>query len=284
MEALNHWLNEIQHNGLGKELYDTTGLICTIIMYIAILWYVWRQRINPIKGIIIGWIVRMFLGYAQHLLTWYQRDFDLKRYMGTANIGYAMILLPLFCWLCDWTFNIHRGTSGELAAVTTMAWHWLGRSGCTFAGCCYGIPCAWGVYSDGPDANTFPVCWLESLIALGIFIFLLVRMFRRGCMPEKNASRFRVVNWYYRRRRLPDNGRALPYTLLFYGTGRFFTEFLRYHPKEDILFGFLPEFSILALLMALLGGFLLYRNIRKSNDSAIAEEEPQLPELSGQRR
>ena len=282
MEMFNNWLNEIQHNGTGVELYNLMGSICTGLMWIAILWYVWRQRINPIKGIIIAYLVRLFMGYAQHMLTWYQRDFDPKRYMGTGNIGYSLILLPLFCWLCDWVFNVQRGTSGELAAVSTMAWHWLGRSACTFTGCCYGIPSTWGVYSDGPEAITFPVCWVESLFSMGILIFLLVRVFRRGYLQDPPSSRYRFFNWFYSKRREPDNGRALPYTLLFYGTVRFFTEFLRYHPEEKVLFGFLPEFSVMALVMALIGGGLLYRNVRKTK-AAQAPAEPELPVIKATR-
>jgi len=178
--------------------------------------------------------------------------------------------------------NLPKHTSGELAAITTLGWHFVGRSGCTFTGCCHGIPSSWGIYTHKIDSLAFPVCWLESLLTLGILIFLLVRLFRRGLMPEGKQSRFRLVNWYYRKRRMLDNGRALPYMLLFYGTGRFFTEFLRYHPEDDILFGFLPEFSIHALLMAVVGGYLLYRLIKKEKAAAVPEEEA-LPTLKGQR-
>lgn len=282
MDILNNWLYEIQHNGTGIELYNATGTVTMVLMYAAILWYVWRQRLNPIKGIIIAYAARLFMGYAQNAVTWYKRGFALDAYEGTSNIGYALILLPLFCWLCDWTFNISRGTSGELAAVSTMAWHWAGRSGCTFSGCCYGIPCEWGIYSHYPDGNTFPVCWVESLGSLAILIFLLVRMFRRDHWPYASKGRSRFMAWYLKGRRQPDNGRALPYTLLCYGCMRMVTEFLRYHAPDHVWFGFLPDTFILALLMAVLGGFLLYRNIRKEKAAAIPAESP-LPELSGQR-
>ena len=282
MEMLNQWLNEIQHNGQGVELYNATGMITMALMCAAILFYIWRQRMNPFIGIVIGYLAKYFLVYAQHLMTWYRRDFAWDNYFGTANIGYAFVLLPLFCWLCDKTFNIKDGTSGELVAISTMAWHWVGRSGCTFSGCCYGIPCDWGIYSNYPDANTFPVCWVESLVSLGILIFLLIRLFRRGHWPYESKGKSRVMQWYLSKRRQPDDGRALPYMLLFYGTGRFFTEFLRYHPAEDILFGFLPEFSVHALLMALVGGLLLLRIARKEKTSEVGEDA--LPQLKAQRK
>ena len=282
MEMLNEWLKELQATDTAREMYNLTGTICTVLMFASILLYTWRQRLNPVKMLIIGYLARLFLGYAHHFMTWYRRGFELDRYFGTANIGYAFTLLPLICWLCDITFNVKKGTSGELAAVSTMAWHWLGRSGCTFTGCCYGIPCAWGVYSDEAGGNTFPVCWVESLLSLGILIFLLVRVFRRGPWPYEGEGRSRVMAWYLQGRRQPDDGRALPYMLLIYGAGRFFTEFLRYHLTDDILFGFLPEFSVHALLMALVGGYMLHRLDCK--DRAAAAAETPLPQLSGRRR
>lgn len=284
MEVFNTWLRTIQESGQGIEWYNATGSVCTVLMWLSILLYTWRLRLNPLKSIIIGYAVNVFLGYAQHLITWYRRDFEWEGYIGTANVGYAFLLLPLFCWLCDKTFNLTDGTSGELAAITTLSWHFVGRSGCTFSGCCYGIDCSWGIYSRYAKGNTFPVCWVESLLSLGILIFLLVRMLRRGCMPEDTRPRWRVARWYYRKRRLPDDGRALPYLLLFYGSGRFFTEFLRFHEDEYKLFGFLPEFSLIALLMALVGGGLLYAIHRREKAAADAENEPALPSLSGQRK
>ena len=282
MDALNNWLYAIQQTDQGVTLYNSTGTVCTVLMGAAILYFIWRQRMNPIMGIVIGLAAKYFLVYAQHMMTWYRRGYEMNRYYGTANIGYAFVLLPLFCWLCDKTFNLADGTSGELAAISTMAWHWVGRSGCTFVGCCRGIDCSWGVYSQYAEGNTFPVCWVESLIALGVLIFLLVRFFRRGYWPVERQFRSRVMAWYLKGRRQPDDGRALPYMLLFYGTGRFFTEFLRYHPTDDILFGFLPEFSVHALLMATVGGLLLYRIAKKEKAAAIAAE-PSLPELKGVR-
>ncbi len=282
MENLNAWLREIQANGQGVGLYNSLGTVCTILQWSALLLYAWRQRLNPLKAIPICFIVNVFLSYAQHLMTWYRRDFALDGYLGTANIGYAFTLLPLLCWLCDWVFNIPKGTSGEVAAVTTLAWHFFGRSVCTFSGCCRGIDCSWGIYSHYAGGNTFPVCWLESLFSLAILIFLVVRILRRGYMPADDKKRPRLLQWYYSKRRMPDDGKALPYMLLFYGTGRFFSEFLRYHPEEDILFGFLPEFSIHALLMALVGGYLLYRIIKK--EKAALVEEPTLPEIKATRR
>lgn len=292
MEMFNQWLQQIQttqSGDPGRALYNNTGTVCTILMWLAILLYTYRLRLNPIKTILIGYLTNLFLGYAQHLATWYRRDFVWDNYFGTSNIGYAFILLPIFCWLCDKVFNLSRGTSGELAAISTMAWHFVGRSGCTFTGCCYGIDCSWGIYSHYAQNNstgglTFPVCWLESLFSLGILIFLVVRMLRRGYLPEESNSRLRLVNWYYSKRRQLDDGKALPYLLVSYGVMRFFTEFLRHHEADEILFGFLPTLSILALIMALVGGAMLYYLHQKQKKAELASKESAFPTLKGQRK
>ena len=252
METFNNWLNTIQHNGQGVELYNATSTVCIALLVAMTLFYAWRQKVNVFKTFAISALTFVFLIYAQHLVTWYRRGFELHRYTGTANVGYALILLPVLWWLCAKVFGLSLATVGELMALTTLSWHFVGRSGCTFVGCCRGIDCSWGVYSQYAEGNTFPVCWLESLLTLGILVVLLVRLLRRE-------------------RGVEDNGRALPYTLLFYGTGRFCTEFLRHHPADDILFGFLPEFSVLALVMAAVGGALLLGLVGKKRPAAPAE-------------
>lgn len=54
--------------------------------------------------------------------------------------------------------------------------HGFARLGCLFSGCCYGIPCGWGVRMlQSPDIVRFPVQLLESicdfLIFIGIYIY-----------------------------------------------------------------------------------------------------------------
>ena len=90
--------------------------------------------------------------------------------------------------------------------------HAFGRLGCFCAGCCFGMP------YDGPLAVVyrasfgaplgtplFPVQLVEAAANLAIFLFLLLRLYRRGPGPEQ-------IGWY----------------LLLYAPVRFVLEFFRY--------------------------------------------------------
>ena len=55
---------------------------------------------------------------------------------------------------------------------------------CLVNGCCFGVPCEWGVYSDRMKTNVFPVQHLEILLsAIIIFVtykYIHTRSYRRG--------------------------------------------------------------------------------------------------------
>ena len=112
----------------------------------------------------------------------------------------------------------------------------IGRIGCFFNGCCFGLP------SDLPWACTFPPESLagdvypgvhvhptqlyETLYMLLVFTYLLVR-------DRKPHPRGEGTGWF----------------LLLYGIGRFFIEMLRWYESEMILISS-PRFTISQLISA----------------------------------
>lgn len=59
--------------------------------------------------------------------------------------------------------------------------HFWGRIGCLFAGCCYGLPWSWGVIMrDSPDVIRFPVQFIEGVCCLGIFLALIIKEKKHG--------------------------------------------------------------------------------------------------------
>ena len=59
--------------------------------------------------------------------------------------------------------------------------HIFGRIGCLFAGCCYGKEWSWGIIlTEDPNTIRFPVQFFESLCNLVIFIFIMLRIKKRG--------------------------------------------------------------------------------------------------------
>lgn len=68
----------------------------------------------------------------------------------------------------------------ELLALATPLFHAFGRAGCFLGGCCYGIPCSWGITVQNnpvlPELNgvtRFPVQLIEAGCNLLIFAVLI---------------------------------------------------------------------------------------------------------------
>ena len=122
----------------------------------------------------------------------------------------------------------------ELLSFSVLSFHMVGRSGCIFTGCCGGYPCAWGLYSELAGEYLFPVVLVESLMVLGILVFLFIRTGGKNYIPD---------------------GKSMPWMLFLYGIGRFGTEFLR--DNEKIWLG-CSDIAFHALFMAVVGlGLLL---------------------------
>ena len=237
MSFINSFLRSLSPDA-GTDLYNFTGMVAMATMAVAVIVYLVRMRVKLLdagKGIVIAAIAYWFCVYA---------------------------LLPLVAWLCAKTFNTSVGFAGDVTALALLGMHVPGRSGCTFTGCCYGFPCEWGVYSRHTDANQFPVWWVESLFTLAILVFVLVRIFRKGYVPD---------------------GKNLLYFLLFYGVCRFFSEMARESTREDWLFWRISDVHFHMLAMAAVGGFLLWRIVQKERSAAVGEE-PSLPVIKGRRR
>ena len=80
----------------------------------------------------------------------------------------------------------------ELMGLVTPLFHTFGRIGCFFAGCCYGIPCQWGITISGNplipelnDVSRLPIQLIEAganLLIFGILAYLYGRKGRRPAL------------------------------------------------------------------------------------------------------
>jgi prolipoprotein diacylglyceryltransferase len=263
MQFINDFLRSQPDGGLAN--YGLMGTIGQGVMMLAVLFYFIRMKsrwLDWIKGAFIGFLAFEFCVYAQHFFTWYHTGFALDSYEQVSNIAVAFTALPLVAWLCAKTFNTSVGFAGDISALALLGFHFIGRSGCMFTGCCYGFPCDWGVYSHRTGANQFPVWWVESLFTLAILIFILVRICRKGYVPD---------------------GKNLPYFLFFYGVCRFFSEFTRESTRDHWIFWRFSDVHVHMLLMAAVGGLMLWYIHKKERVAAVGEE-PALPTLKSKRK
>ena len=82
---------------------------------------------------------------------------------------------------------------------------------CAWVGCCFGIPCSWGIHSSTIDTTVLPVQFFEAGCTFLIIIL---------CYYLKQTSFFR-------------RGMAFPLAVSFYCAARFILEFLRYYSPEE---------------------------------------------------
>lgn len=285
MDLINNFLRSQSDGGVAN--YNSTGTVAMAFMMLVVVFYFIRMRpkfLELLKGLAASVLTFYFMGPAQYFVVWYRSGFAPDQFFAQpANIALGYTLLPLLAWLFAKTFNTSTGYIGDVTALTAFSYHVIGRSGCLFTGCCYGFLCDWGWYShDAADAAVynainqglplpeadavyycFPTSLVESLFTLAILIFVLVRICKKGYVPD---------------------GKNLPYFLLLYGVCRFFSEMTRESTSDLWLFWRISDIHIHMLVMALVGGLLLYANLRKTKAASASAEEPQLPELNGQRR
>lgn len=282
-----NWINDFlrSQSDQGDFGYTLMGTLGLALMVLVVLLYLIRTKspwLTFAKGVAIAAITFVFNPNAQRFVVWYRNFFERYNNPQAANLALAFTLLPLLAWLCAKTFNTSVGFAGDVVALTTLGYHAMGRSGCLFSGCCYGFPCEWGWYShdalsdavhnainrgDDPASlvtptNYFPTALVESLFTLAILMFILVRVCRKGYTPD---------------------GKSLPYFLLLYGTCRFFSEMTRESTYESWLFWRISDVHVHMLVMAAVGGFLLWRIARKEQSAGVGED-PALAVLKGRRK
>ena len=182
------------------QAYGMAGTIGQVLLVVVVLWYMWRMRLHPLKAIPVAylgyWFTSVWNGALLTLLSGLQSS--------ASNLAVAFVYLLPVSWVLAKLFRMPWHTVSEMITFGILAFHIPGRSGCIFTGCCYGYPCEWGLYSFVTGYKVFPIVIVESLMTLGILIFLLIRIRGKSYVPD---------------------GRTMPWMLLLYGVGRFGTEF-----------------------------------------------------------
>lgn len=102
---------------------------------------------------------------------------------------------------------------------------------CFCAGCCKGMECSWGWYYPSDDKILFPSQFVEVLLALIIFVFLMI----------------------YRKK--AKEGTMFPIYLIAYSVTRFPAEFFR---TEENILGVLKTYHILCIIGVVVGVLWLF--------------------------
>ena len=82
-------------------------------------------------------------------------------------------------------FRLNGQTFLDQIAPAFLLFHFWGRIGCFFAGCCYGKPADWGIaMQQTPDVPRIPIQLIETGCLLVIFTGLLLLQRRRSHAPD----------------------------------------------------------------------------------------------------
>lgn len=130
----------------------------------------------------------------------------------------------------------------EVAPCGVLIAHALGRVGCFFAGCCYGLETdsLFGMRFPGHAHNVFPTQLYEA-----IFLFIM----------------FAVTSYLY----FKDKKINMIVYLTGYGLFRFLIEFIRGDYRGEFIISFLSPSQTLSLFMVIAGIYMLYKKYNKQN-------------------
>lgn len=170
---------------------------------------------------------------------------------GTSVFYGGLILALIMTSIYIWRAQKVRAPYFDMLAVGIPLFHFFGRLGCFFTGCCYGMPWEHGVgylhplTGAEPGVPLVPVQLIEAVLNLLLF-FVLRRLFVRKKL----------------------GGRLLLVYLLAYPGYRFLLEFLR----GDRIRGFVGALSTSQFISLLLIGFALcvWLLVRKK-DAEVSE-------------
>ena len=128
----------------------------------------------------------------------------------------------------------------DLFAPFVALAHSIGRIGCFFNGCCYGLAYAWGIYSPLQNAVLIPAQLIDSFLLLMLFVFLRV-------LQAKNKTPGRVFAFY----------------LILYSLTRFCVEFIR--GDSPRLYLGLTIFQLFSILFFMFGLAVYFKLRPRSN-------------------
>ena len=129
-----------------------------------------------------------------------------------------------------------------IAGASVAAAHGIGRLGCFFAGCCYGLKTdgAFGIYMVNPGYSVIPVQLYECIFLLLLSAVIFVLTYKK--------QNFKI---------------GLPVYMLAYGIWRFFIEYLRGDDRGAFFVSFLTPSQFSSLLLIAGGIVLLVFLIKK---------------------
>lgn len=149
--------------------------------------------VSVVTGIVVGGKALYGLTNWKYILSAFASFTDLKTLWSHLSAAFSGMVFYggflgsvagvwIYTHICK---TMDRAFALDLLAIATPLFHAFGRIGCFLGGCCYGIPCSWGITVQNnpvlPELNgvtRFPVQLIEAGCNLIIFAVLYL-LFRR---------------------------------------------------------------------------------------------------------
>lgn len=212
-------------HGICDICYWACYVIGFIIMFIYNVKYAENYRITGKTAFWFSFISYVLIYLWAYVLGWVANGFN----WGHHNAIRVFAWMPLVLALTGKLFKIRWNVACDYIAPGTCLVYGIARLGCNFAGCCYGYPADWGIYSWQAGYRCIPVQLLQSISSFAVFFIARSMAKKRGYDPTN---------------------RLYPTMLIMYGGARFLLEFLMDNTK---LFLRLSELSLWSLLCVVMG-------------------------------
>lgn len=244
MTAINNLLQLAYANDLSLTIYNSTGVVGFFAQLCILLLCRKKYTIRVLKILAV-----LFVTFGSYFVlnpgvAWAINGF---KDWGSANFVRIYVYLPLVIWGMSKLLKEKTSIVLDCMAPSIPVYHAMVRIGCIFTGCCYGYPCAWGIWNQRFDYKVFPIQLMETMVLL-LIMLLLIR--------------------YAQKRNWQTNGRVYPILLMLVGIARFILEFFWDNKK---LFWGISELALSALFAAFVGAIWYYILIRKEKKTAASE-------------
>lgn len=233
--------------GIASKMYWSCYIVGFITIFIFNGFYAKKYNISALKAVAFSIVSYALIFAWAYVLAWVINGFE----WGHHNAIRVYVWMPVVLWLVGKLFRIKWSTACEFIAPSACLVYAISRLGCVFAGCCYGIPASWGIFSTAAGYNCFPVqLWqsIASFIIFGITLYLAKR---------KNYT---------------IDQKLYPQMLIMYGGARFLLDFMQDNEK---LFSGVSELALWGLLCVIIGfaWLAIIRNKQKSRTVAVSADD-----------
>ncbi len=236
--------------GSLNTLYRAFYVLGFLTIFVFNTFYAPKFGISKGKGLLITVLSYALIFSWAFVLAWVESLFT---DWGHHNAVRVYIWMPALLFVLSKLMSADWKKLCNFIAPSACIVYGIARLGCLFPGCCYGIPCEWGIYSESARAMVFPVQLCEAVTALILAVVTIIM--NRKKQYHADAKTYFIM-------------------LIPYGLSRFIWEFFADNEK---VFLNISSLALHALLMSVVGAAMLIIFAVKAKKTPVkqisAEEE-----------